>query len=359
MDTEGISKVVNPITEHIEKPFKPKVPKQLKLKTQELTKTTPTSSAVVDETKPSLDEKFEKAVKFLEDYSIPWFLKSSDIYIATKKAVTGITVDDKTKAFIENFTNYLKDSTMSLLKAARPMLTEDDVKHLITQIDDLLLRYFTFMDACVDQTKLNIAHMLRAFKNAILQHSEKFKIIVSKQVDNAKTISGQVMTAVNTNVDRGVVYVKDNYPSIHDTGKTSLEIVNKTKLFLIAQAEAYFKLAHAWLQSSTDMARLTYQKSVDGSVVVTQSVLQTAKPYVQTCVSLTQPLFTQAAEVCTHAPVKGYLDPLVVRAVTVKEALEKNPVAGPYVQVGKKAYETVKTYCTDDASKASTTIATN
>lgn len=340
-------------TEKITKPVKPS------------NKPTAPSSAVITTTSascvatPTLDEKFEKAIKFIEDYSIPWFLKSSQVYVATKKAVTGIKTDEKTEKFITQFTEYLKSSTMTLLKAVKPMLTEDDVKNLIVQIDELLMQYLTLFDSFVDASKVNIAHLLRLFKNAVVEHAKKFKIVMDSQIENGKILSSQAVTLFNSSVDKSSDYVRTNYPVVADKTKLALELFEKTKSYLLKEFEAYFKLLKQLLEQSTSAAKVTYQKSIDSSVVVTQSVLQTAQPYVHQAVTLTQPYIAQAVEVCTHEPVKAYLEPIRVRAISVKEALEKSPVSGPYVEIGIKAFENVKTYCLEETPKPVASVGTS
>jgi hypothetical protein len=237
------------------------------------------------------------------------------------------------------------------------MLTEADIKVLIIQIDELLLKYLTFFDSLVDSTKVNIAHLLRAFKNAVMAHAAKFKIVLDAQIENTKIISNQAVTLAKNSVDKGTVYVKTNYPVVADKAQLALEIFEKTKSYLLKEFEAYLKLLQQLLEQSTSVAKVTYQKSLDGSVVVTQSVLQTAQPYVHQAVSLTQPFVSQAVQVCTHEPVKAYLEPIRVRAISVKEALEKSPVSGPYVEIGIKAYENVKTYILEENSNAKSAAA--
>ena len=90
------------------------------------------------------------------------------------------------------------------------------------------------------------------------------------------------------------------------------EIFEKSKSYLLKEFETYFKLLQQLLEQSTSVAKTTYQKSIESSVVVTQSVLQTAQPYVHQAVTLSQPYIAQAVEVCTHEPVKAYLDPIRV-----------------------------------------------
>ena len=313
------------------------------------------STTVTTNGAPTLDEKFEKAIKFIEDYSIPWFLKSNDVYVATKKAITGIKTDEKTAKMIAQFTEYLTSTTVTLLKAVKPMLTEADVKSLIAHIDELLLKYLTVFDSFVESSKVNIAHLLRAFKNAVIEHSKKFKIVLDAQIENGKAISNQAVAIVNSSVEKSSVYVKNNYPVVADKAQLALELFEKTKSYLLKEFEAYIKFLQQLLEQSTTAAKVTYQKSIDNSVVVTQSVLQTAQPYVHQAVTLTQPYIAQAVEVCTHEPVKAYLEPIRVRAISVKEALEKSPVSGPYVEIGIKAFENVKTYCLEDTPKPAAT----
>ena len=66
MEEETSTMNLNPILENLEKPVKPKVPKPTKVTktTVELPRSIPTPAVIVEEQKPTLDEKFEKAVAF-------------------------------------------------------------------------------------------------------------------------------------------------------------------------------------------------------------------------------------------------------------------------------------------------------
>ena len=90
---------------------------------------------------PSLDEKFEKAIQFIEDYSLPWFLKSKNLYTVTKTSVTAVSAyDNRIMLIINQFTNYMTMCTLALVNSVNPMLTEQEVVTLICQIDEFLLK---------------------------------------------------------------------------------------------------------------------------------------------------------------------------------------------------------------------------
>ena len=147
---------------------------------------------------PTLDEKFEKTLQFIEDYSIPWFLKSSDVYINIKQSlICAQESNNKGFVIINQFINYIEIYTVTLLKAVKPMLTEADVKSLIAHIDELLLKYLTVFDSFVESSKVNIAHLLRAFKNAVIEHSKKFKIVLDAQIENGKGIVAVVNKSIS------------------------------------------------------------------------------------------------------------------------------------------------------------------
>ena len=79
----------------------------------------------------TLDEKFEKAVKFLEEFTIPWYLRSSDLYTSTKTTLSKITVptvDDETQKFIDQFSNFLQSSIVLLRNAGVPIISQEEIK---------------------------------------------------------------------------------------------------------------------------------------------------------------------------------------------------------------------------------------
>lgn len=384
-----------------------------------------------------LDDQYDRAVKFLEDLTIPWFLRSSQVYtvsklqavkLADKIASAELPVDENTKKFIAQLTAHVQASTMQLISAASPLLTKEEALVLLATLDEVLVKYLSAFDSSVDTTKTIVVTLLRNFKAAVEFHYQKFLVFADEQSERAKVFAGQVVEKVNTTVVVADTYVSANFPetkkavvdvcdhvATHATAaqnlaaaqyplyaeklaslkeqalssvsacksvvvtqypiyvdkaltakNQSLEFMKFAKSEFLSKIEEWLNVAQSWLAEYSGAAKLhlgnvqqsvkaTVDSQISSSVMATHHALQTAQPYVHHAVAFSQPYVAQAVEV--SQPYAGYLKPIVVRAVSVKEALEKNAVAGPYVDVvmkeGLKALESVKAYCLEDPVAAS------
>jgi hypothetical protein len=178
-----------------------------------------------------------------------------------------------------------------------------------------------------------------------------------------------------SSVSAGKELVVTQYPIYVDKALTaknqSLELIQFAKSEFLSKIEEWLGVAQSWLAEYSGAAKVrighaqdsfkaTVGAQISSSVLATHQALQTAQPDVHHALAFSQPYVAQAVEVTQ--PYAGYLKPIVVRAVGVKEALEKNAVAGPYVDVvvkeGLKVFESVKAYCIEDLSSPSSPSAT-
>ena len=295
---------------------------------------------------------------------------------------------------------------------------------LLPQIDELLNRYFSAFDNTVDKSKLKIAALLRAFKAALIYHSEKFIEVALTQIENIKETTTKVIDTVHTTydtvtntyipvvkdqvlktidtahtairatvvpsvtyikgkVDSATTYVTTTYPTLTTSavqyGTASVDFLKYVKSELMLKAETYFELTKKWLlwSAHTTEAKarlgvsivqgtlnktLTFaQERLDAQIAtglqVTQTLLVTAQPYVHKAVTISQPYVIQAVQYYESTSYGAYsltyLQPLLTRALTIKDTLEKSPTTAPYVDLiaksGVLAIEHVKSYCLEES----------
>jgi hypothetical protein len=269
-----------------------------------------------------LDMKFEAFMGVLENASLPWYVRTTELYGFIKNYMieyAGVVSTKLSDPAYEKFLATIDSMAVKLRTATTPYFDSVQGSEILAKLDDLLNSLCSALDNGVCAFRLQLAVILRNLRKAIKEHSAKFAAALKEGCRRAEEMHLQMHQQISTQ-----------------------------SLQLWQLIFGFKKLA-----TDTTVQYIEGSKQKIGSVIVgaTEVSLQTARPYVQQAVVISKPYVEKAVVVSQPYVEKAYpyVEPLAAKAVDYKTAIEANQNVGPYVSYAlgttEKVVENVKSYC--------------
>jgi hypothetical protein len=280
---------------------------------------------------PEDDLRFEAFMTVLENASLPWYVRTTELYNFLKcfaEKYAGVVSTKLSEPVYEKFLETINALVEKLKTATAPYFTYDQGIESLIKIDNVLNALCAKIDSNVSCFRVQLAIVLRNLRKAVKEHCVKFAVALKEGCTKAEEMHMKVHQEVTTQ-------------SLH-----LWQLIFGMKKIATDTTVQYIEGSKQKLGSMIVDAK-------EVSICKTQEMLQTARPYVQQAVVISKPYVEKAVVVSQPYVEKAYpyMEPLATKAVDCRTKMEANEKVGPYVShaiiATEKVVENVKSYCFD------------
>lgn len=347
--------------------------------------------AAIETTATNVDTFIDKA---LAPTPTPWYLKSEDLYLLTKKALTDMNLGDYT--VIKKAITIVDKSTEMLVGKLTTYTVEEGFS-VLKVIDETLAIYCPKADEAVDATHVKFLDALKGLKAATKAQVEAIyaKLSVEEAKAYAIAMTNGTYALAKEKADVTYAVAKEKAPVavetvekllmkadelkntttnyVKDTYAAASEKISATKEATTVFAKNTYLAANEKLtatkEATTDFVKNTYttanQKIIatkDATVEfantkveqvkgVSADVLKTAEPYGKAALDASKPYIMKAVDISSPvvAPIVDNATPYVTPYVEyAKKTIEGNETVAPLYKSVEKMVGNVKEFYTSE-----------